>query len=141
MGHRYPSKACILHPSSSAQPRQGTVNVSLAVRHGLATAPGMSTGPCGPIAATLDIDTAPLLCFGCSLVFSGSCFWETFPAKWLIHHLLLFGLQRKCGSFLCNLCLQGQHQNRVVLQSLTVHISHQKITASPSQSASSSGTP
>lgn len=99
----------------------------------------MSTGPFGPIAATLDIDTASLFCFGYSLAFSGYCVWETFPAKWLIH-LLPFGLQIKRGSFLCNLCLPGQHQHRVVLQSLTVHISHQKITASPSQSTSSSGT-
>lgn len=85
-------------------------NVSLAVRHGPATAPWMSTGLWGPIAATLDIDTAPLFCFGCSLAFSGCCIWETFPAKWLINQLLLFGLQRKCGSSLCNLYLSGQHR-------------------------------
>lgn len=106
-----------------------------------ATAPWMSTGPCGLIAATLDVDIAPLVCFGGSLAFSGCCIWETFPAKWLIHHLLPFGLQRKCGSFLCNLCLPGQHHHRFMLQNLTVHISHQKITASPSQSTNSSGTP
>lgn len=50
-------------------------------------------------------------------------------------------LQRMCGSFLCNLCLPGQHQHKLVSQILTVHISHQKITASPSQSTNSSGAP
>lgn len=109
VGYRCPSKGCIPHPSTSAKPRQGMgcVRLSLVVRHGPATAPGMSTGPCGPIAASLDIDKAPLFCFGRSLGFSGCCIWETFPAKWLIPHLFPVGLQRKCGSFLCNLCLPG----------------------------------
>lgn len=56
-------EACILHPSSSAKPSQGmgSVRLSLAVRHSSATASGMSTGSCGPIAPTWIL--THLLCF------------------------------------------------------------------------------
>lgn len=104
---------------SHPQPSQGMVRVmlSLVIRHHPATAPGMSMWPCGPITATPDIDMAPLFCFGCGSAFSGCCLSETFSAKCLIHHLLPFGLQRKCGLFLCSTCLPEQHQHGAEFQS------------------------
>ena len=119
MGYGRPSEASLLRLSSPSQPSQGMVRVrlSLVIRHGPTTAPGTLAWPCVPIAATLDTDMAPLFCFSCGSAFSGCCLSETSSAKWLIHRLLPFGLQRKCGSFLCNMYLPGQHQPGAVLQS------------------------
>lgn len=79
-GYRCPSEASLLHLSFPSQPSQGLVRIrlSLVIRHGPATAPGTSVWPCRPIAATPDIDIAPLFCFGCGSAFSGCCLSETF---------------------------------------------------------------
>lgn len=114
-------------------------SVSIAVRHGPARAPWMSTGPGGPIAATLDIDTGPLFCFGSSLAFSGCCIWETFPAKWLIHQLLLFGLRGSVAHFSVTCVCQGNTSTGLRSEShcphfppenhSILHILHRALTA------------